>query len=154
MKKILISMSLTLLLALSTGCSSKEPREPAVAQSVTMESGVVESVRKVPMGNNGVGNTIGSVVGSVGGSIAGSHVGSGTGRVVASVLGAVLGSVVGAAAGDELDTNYAQEVVVKLSSGKTVVTILEDKSASDFLSAGQVVKVSFAGDKIMDIVAE
>ncbi|CAA6817336.1 MAG: Unknown protein [uncultured Sulfurovum sp.] len=154
MKKLLVSTSFVLFLILSTGCAPAGQSGPSVAQNVTIESGTIQSLKKVETGSSGAGGMIGGVVGSVGGSIAGSHVGSGTGRAVASVLGAVIGSVVGSTAGNSVDTNYGQQVMVRLNSGRTVVSVLEMNGETELLKVGQAVKVSFTGNKILSILPE
>jgi outer membrane lipoprotein SlyB len=103
------------------------------------------------MDNNGVGNTLGGIVGSVAGAAAGSQVGGGTGRIVATVLGTALGGVAGGMAGDSLDTDYGQEVVVKLNNGRTVATVLRINGATEALRPGQAVNVFSAAGRISNI---
>ncbi|CAA6802613.1 MAG: Unknown protein [uncultured Sulfurovum sp.] len=154
MKTILIGTSLALTLIFSTGCAPKGYDPSAVGQNMTVEPGVVQSVKQVVMENNGVGNTLGGVVGSVAGSAAGAHVGGGTGRIVATVLGAALGGVAGGKIGDEMDTDYGQEVIVKLNNGKTVATVLRINGATQALQSGQAVNVFFSGSRISNISAQ
>lgn len=151
MKRILVSTSLVLALMLTTGCAPKGYDQSTVGQNMTVEPGVVQSVRQVSMENNGVGNTLGGIVGSVAGSAAGSHVGGGTGQIVATVLGAALGGVAGGTIGDQMDTNYGQEVIVKLNNGQTVATVLRINGATEQLSVGQAVNVFLSAGKISNI---
>jgi len=145
MKKILISsiiVSLTLLT--TTGCAPKGYAQSTIGESMTVEPGIVQSVRQVQVNNNGVGNTLGSVVGAVAGGAAGSHVGGGTGQAVATVAGVALGSVIGGMTGNNMDNQYGQEIVVKLNSGKTVATVLRVNGATAMVQAGQAVNVFFS----------
>ncbi|CAA6804572.1 MAG: Outer membrane lipoprotein [uncultured Sulfurovum sp.] len=153
MKKLLINISLLLTLVLWVGCAPKGIDQSTVGQNMTVEPGVVQSVKQVAMDNNGVGNTLGGIVGSVAGSVAGAHVGGGTGRIVSSVLGSVIGGVVGGSAGDTMDTNYGQEVIVKLNNGQTVATVLRINGATELLQVGQAVNVFSSGSQISNISA-
>jgi len=154
MKTILISSALAVTLMMTTGCAPKGYEQSTVGQSMTVDPGVVQSVKKVVVNSNGVGNTLGGIVGSVAGGSAGSHAGGGTGQVVASVLGAALGGVLGGSLGNEMDTNYGQEVIVKLNNGKTVATVLRINETTPALSPGQAVNVFRSGGKISNITAQ
>ena len=153
MKKILISSTLAMTLILTAGCAPKGYAQSAVGQNMTVESGIVQSVKRVVVDNNGVGNTLGGIVGSVAGGAAGGHVGGGTGQIVSSVLGAAIGGVVGGTVGNNIDTDYGQEVIVKLNNGKTVATVLRINETTTALSPGQAVNVFSSGGKISNISA-
>jgi len=153
MKTILISSALAMALLMSTGCAPKGYAQSTVGQKMTVEPGVVQSVKRVVVDNNKVGNTLGGIVGSVAGGVGGGHVGGGTGQIVASVLGAAIGGVVGGTVGDKIDTDYGQEVIVKLSNGKTVATVLRINETTPALSPGQAVNVFSSGGKISNISA-
>ena len=145
MRKVLISsMLISLTILTTTGCAPKGYAQSTIGETMTVEPGVVQSVRQVQVNNNGVGNTLGSVVGAVAGGAAGNQVGGGTGQVVASVAGAALGSVIGGIAGDNMDNQYGQEIVVKLDSGKTVATVLRVNGAAAMVQPGQAVNVFFS----------
>lgn len=153
MKKILLSSALALAMLLVTGCAPKGYAQSTVGQSMQVEPGIVQSVKQVVIDGNGVGNTLGGVVGAVAGTAAGRQVGGGSGQIVASVLGAALGSVAGGSIGNTLDTNYGQEVVVRLNSGKTVATVLRINSSTPMLAPGQAVNVFMSGGTISNISA-
>jgi len=145
MKKVLISSIIVSLALLSTtGCAPKGYAQSTIGESMTVEPGIVQSVRQVQVNNNGVGNTLGSVVGAVAGGDAGNQVGGGTGQAVATVAGVALGSVIGGMAGDNMDNQYGQEIVVKLNSGKTVATVLRVNGAAASVQPGQAVNVFFS----------
>jgi len=154
MKTILISSALAVTLMMTTGCAPKGYEQSTIGQNMTVEAGVVQSVKQVLVNSNGVGNTLGGIVGSVAGGAAGAHAGGGTGQVVASVLGAAIGSVVGGTMGNGMDKNYGQEVIVKLNNGKTVATVLRINETTPALSVGQAVNVFSAGGKISNIKAQ
>ena len=151
MKKLLISSVLALSMIIGTGCAPKGYAQSRVGQNMQVESGVVQSVKRVVIDGDGVGNTIGGIVGTIAGTAAGRQVGQGSGQVVASVVGAALGSVVGGTIGDQMDTNYGQEVVVRLNNGKTVATVLRINQTSPMLTPGQAVNVFISAGTISNI---
>lgn len=151
MKKLLFGISTALTLLLFSGCAPKGYGQSSVGQNMTVQPGVVQSVRQVTMENNGVGNVLGGIVGTVAGSAAGAKVGGGSGQVVATVLGGALGSVVGGMAGDNLDTDYGQEIIVRLNNGQTAATVLRINGQTQALQAGQAVNVFYSGGTIANI---
>lgn len=151
MKKLLFGISTALTLLLFSGCAPKGYAQSSVGQNMTVQPGVVQSVRQVTMENNGVGNVLGGIVGTVAGSAAGAKVGGGSGQVVATVLGGALGSVVGGMAGDNLDTDYGQEIIVRLNNGQTAATVLRINGQTQALQAGQAVNVFYSGGTIANI---
>jgi len=153
MKRILLSSALVVGVILTTGCAPKGYAQSTVGQNMQVEQGVVQSVKQVVIDGNGVGNTIGGIVGTVAGGAAGRQVGGGTGQIVASVLGAALGGVAGGTVGDKMDTNYGQEVIVRLTNGKTVATVLRINQSTPMLSPGQAVNVFMSGGTISNISA-
>lgn len=153
MKKILISSALALSLITIVGCSPRGYEAATVGQQMTVEPGVVQSVKTVVINSQGVGNTLGGIVGAVAGAAAGNEVGGGTGKAVATVLGSVVGGAVGGTVGDQIDTNYGQEVIVQLNSGRTVATVLRINESTPALGVGQAVNVFFSGGTISNISA-
>jgi len=150
-KKILISSVLVWSMIIGTGCAPKGYAQSTVGQNMQVEPGVVQSVKQVVIDGNGIGNTLGGIVGTVAGTAAGRQVGGGTGQVVASVLGAALGSVAGGSIGDQMDTNYGQEVVVRLNNGRTMGTVLRINKTTQMLAPGQAVNVFMSGGTISNI---
>lgn len=154
MKTILIHSVLVLALLSTIGCSSRGYDTAQIGQNMTVEAGIVQSVKQVVINNEGVGNTLGGIVGAVAGAALGDQIGGGTGNDVATVAGGVIGSVIGGAAGNQMDTNYGQEVIVKLTKGaRTVATVLPINEATAPLSVGEAVNVFFSGGKIANISA-
>ena len=153
MKKLLLSTGLALTMIMATGCANKGLSKANVGQSMTVKPGVVQSVQIVALNTDGVGNTLGAVVGAAAGAAAGHQVGGGTGRDVATIAGGVIGSVLGGAAGDRMDTNQGQQIVVKLDNGQTVATVLPLNGATAQVAIGQAVNVFYSGSKIVNISA-
>ena len=152
MKKILATSTLALAIMLSTtGCAPKGISSAQIGQRMTVEAGVVTSVQIVSLNTEGVGNTLGGIVGAVAGGAAGNQVGGGTGQAVATVAGTVLGGVLGGMAGDAMDTNYGQQVSVKLNNGQTVGTVLRINGSTPQLAIGQAVNVYMSGGSISNI---
>jgi outer membrane lipoprotein SlyB len=153
MKKILITTGLTLSLMMLSGCAPKGINSAQVGQQMIVKPGVVQSVQIVTLNTEGVGNALGGVLGAVAGAAAGNQVGGGTGRAVATAAGAVAGGVLGGMAGDSMDTNYGQQIAVKLDNGETVGTVLRLNGATAQVSVGQAVNVFYTGGKISNITA-
>jgi len=108
-------------LGLTAGCSTLDtrdyPRSDArVEQSVAY--GVVESVRPARIDEDHA--ALGTVTGAVLGGLIGNGIGHGLGRAAATVVGAVAGGVGGNAVEQRLTRDNAQEIVVRLDSGRTV----------------------------------
>lgn len=153
MKKILTSSVLAITLITTVGCAPRGFQAGTVGQNMTVEPGVVQSVKSVVINSQGVGNTLGGIVGTVAGAAAGNKVGGGTGKAVATVVGSVVGGVLGGTVGDKVDTNYGQQVVVRLNSGRTVATVLRVNESTPALGVGQAVNVFFSGGTISNISA-
>ena len=154
MKKLLTTTGLTLSLILATtGCAPKGISNAQVGQQMTVKTGVVQSVQVVTLNTNGVGNALGGVLGAAAGAAVGQHVGGGTGRVIATAAGGVAGGVIGGMAGDSMDTNYGQQIAVKLDNGQTVGTVLRLNGATHQLAVGQAVNVFYSGGQISNITA-
>ena len=151
MKTFLVSLGLIVLLILSAGCASSEPQPNISEQNMTIEEGVIESVRKIETRNSGVGTMIGSAVGSVAGSVAGSNVGTGTGRILSSVLGSVLGSIAGGTVGNNMSKNYSQELTIQLNNEKTTKVVLKIDDKTPELIVGQKVNIFSYKGKISKV---
>lgn len=150
-KTILISSTLAITLLLTTGCAPRGYETRTVGQQMTVQSGVVQSVKEVVINNQGAGNALGAIVGAVAGGALGNQIGGGVGKDVATVAGTVLGGVAGGSVGDQLDTQYGQEVIVQLNNGQTVATVLRINETTPMLAPGQAVNVFFSGSSISNI---
>ena len=151
MKKILISSVLGLALISTTGCSSRGYAQSNVNQAMRVEPGVITSIKEVALNNKGVGNALGIVLGSATGAILGNKVGGGTGKYLATAAGVIAGGVAGGMAGNQIDTQYGVEVVVKLTNGQTVASVLPSNGALSTLARGQAVNVIYSNGGISNI---
>ena len=153
MKKLLTTTGLTLSILFATGCAPKGISNAQIGQQMTVKTGVVQSVQIVTLNTNGVGNALGSVIGTAAGAAAGQHVGGGTGKAIATVAGGIAGGVIGGMAGDSMDTNYGQQISVKLDNGQIVGTVLRLNGATHQVAVGQAVNVFYSAGKISNITA-
>jgi len=151
MKKILISSGLVLTLLLTTGCAPRGIAQSNVNQAMIVEPGVITAIKQVEINNNGVGNGLGAALGTATGGILGHKVGGGTGKILATAAGAIAGGVLGGMAGNQLDARYGVEVVVKLTNGRSVGTVLPSNGALSALGVGQAVNVMYSGGQISNI---
>ena len=138
---------------MATGCAPKGISNSQVGQSMIVKPGVVQSVQIVTLNTKGVGNALGGVIGAAAGAVAGNHVGGGTGKAIATAAGTVMGGVVGGMAGDAMDTNYGQQIVVRLNNGETVGTVLRLNGATPQVVVGQAVNVLYSGGKVVNVTA-
>ena len=149
MKKILISSMVCLTLIATTGCAPRGHAQSNVNQAMKVEPGIITSIKQVEINNDGVGNGLGAVLGTVAGGILGNKVGGGTGKLLATA--AVAGGVVSGMAGNAMDARYGVEVVVKLTNGQTVASVLPENGALSTLAAGQAVNVLYSNGQISNI---
>jgi outer membrane lipoprotein SlyB len=116
-------VALIALLSLSAGCtfpSSKRVVPSARANVMqTIQTGIVESVREVVI--EGQKTNLGMYGGGLIGGAAASGVGQGYGTALASATAAVGGAIIGQATEELATRKRAQEIVVRLDSGQTVV---------------------------------
>lgn len=106
-------------------------------RSMTVQYGVVESVRPVRLG--GTKTPVGTVAGGAVGGIAGSGVGGGRGQAIATVLGAVAGGMAGSAVEEGVTRRAGAEVTVRLDNGQTIAVVQEDEGEN--FGAGERVRV-------------
>ena len=91
----------------------------------TVLSGTVESIRDVTI--DGTQSGIGAGAGAVVGGIAGGGTGQGRGSSIGAVLGAVAGGVVGAIAEEGSTREKAQELTIRLNSGRMISVVQSGK---------------------------
>lgn len=87
--------------------------------------GVVEEVRRVPLGDRG-GGIAGAVVGGGAGAAVGSTVGSGRGSQAATVAGAVAGTIAGSVLASNATRREGLEITVRLDSGRQILVLQPD----------------------------
>jgi len=116
--------AILITLLLLAGCAGSPYRtEPLPAEAE--RGGVVEELRRVPLGDRG-GSIAGTIVGGSAGAAAGSAVGSGRGSQVASVTGAVAGSIAGSVLASNAARREGLEITVRLDSGRQILVLQPD----------------------------
>lgn len=132
------------LAVLGTGCtfpsSSRVVSPRQVGRVQPVEYGVVERAEKVVIA--GRRTHLGTLGGGAIGAAATSEVGHGAGRDLARAGGAVAGAVVGQAVEEAVTRTAAQELLIRLDSGKIVV--ITQPSPPEF-RAGERVAVLAGG---------
>jgi len=103
------------------------------------KTGVVESVKRVVIKDNGNGAMGSMMVGTVLGSLFGKGKGN--------VLGTLVGGLTGAYAGYELDKANGEELFIRLDSGKNIVTIVKGVD----IKPGERVRIIYNGYKIVRV---
>lgn len=117
MKVLLIVFMGTVLLMLGA-CANRgvnEVNPESTAYLMHYEDGVITEIKPVVIKDNGTGGFLGTITGAVLGSV----VGRGRGSALTTLAGGLLGSY----AGNEVGKTNAQELMVNLNSGNTVVVI-------------------------------
>jgi outer membrane lipoprotein SlyB len=120
-KQTLVLPTAILFASLIGGCSG--PRTQAVSatqyppatRTVTMESGVVDSIQLVQA--PGAGSGVGAVVGGVTGGLLGNQVGGGSGRTAATAAGVIGGAVVGNQIERNAKAHEVYQIGIRLDSG-------------------------------------
>ncbi len=118
--------------------SSSQTRE-----AMTVELGVITQLNDAKIEDDPEG--LGLLSGGVVGGILGSGIGGGSGRIFAIAGGALVGALAGTGIEKALKTKDAQEIMVELDSGKTIVVVQQIDSA-EILAVGDRVRVLSAFD--------
>ncbi|GAB6074497.1 outer membrane lipoprotein [Nautilia lithotrophica] len=141
MKKILFSLSVCAFLF--TGCTqmynSNEVALSDVNVMYSYKTGVVKSVKKVIIKDDGSGVVTGAVTGTVLGSLFGGGKGN--------VLTTLLGGLAGAYAGYQIDKANGEELYIKLDDGRDIVAIVKGVD----IKAGDRVRVVVDGNRIIRV---
>lgn len=147
MQRSTLALTLTAVLALTTGCATSSPdvikREDAQRMS-TVVDGVVLSVRPVTV--DGSQSGAGAVAGGVVGGIAGSSVGGRRESAAVGVLGAVVGGVVGNAVERAATREEALEILVQLKGGERRAIV--QAKGNETLNPGDAVIIVTTGGKV------
>ena len=141
MKKFIMAIGLSAVLF--TGCTqlynSNEVALSDVNVIYTYKTGVVESVKKVIIKDDGSGVMTGAVAGTVLGSL----FGKGKGNVLTTLLGGVSGAYIGYEAGKA----NGEELYIKLDDGRNIVAIVKGIN----IKAGDKVRVVLDGNRIIRV---
>jgi len=141
MKKILFSLSVCAFLF--TGCTqmynSNEVALSDVNVMYSYKTGIVKSVKKVIIKDDGSGVVTGAVTGTVLGSL----FGNGKGNVLTTLLGGLAGTY----AGYQIDKANGEELYIKLDDGMDIVAIVKGVD----IKAGDRVRVVVDGNRIIRV---
>lgn len=141
LKKIFFVVS-ALVMILFSGCAKGGYTQANVGEMSTVHKGVVISSRYVRVQDDGGGSLLGAIVGGM----AGNSLGNGNG--LATVGGAVAGSAVGSA----LNEDDGQEVLVKLSDGREVRSVIRTTEEHRLqFRKGDKVRVFVRGSRVTSI---
>ena len=103
------------------------------------KTGIITEIKPVVIKDSGAGTFIGALTGAV----LGSTMGGGRGNTL-TTLG---GGLAGAYAGDEIGKANAQQLMVKLDNGNSVVVIAKGKS----FAVGEEVKIITNGGRVVTV---
>lgn len=133
-----IGLSLIGMLMLS-GCATPRYNQSHVGSYTYFQRGVVESVERIEIGDNGVGTVVGAVVGG----LVGNQVGKGRGKTVATVVGAGAGAY----AGNQINSDIGQELYIRLDNGNELKHITKGER----FRMGDYVELEFQSNQIVNV---
>lgn len=137
MKVLLILLSFVLLGGCATSKSGDVYTRDQARREMTVQKGVIESVRVVAL--EGTKSGAGTLAGAAVGGVAGSGVGGGKGQIIGAVIGAVAGGLAGSALEEGVTKKQALEITVDLDGGKSIVVVQEGEPGQ--FRAGDRVRV-------------
>jgi len=141
MKRMLFSLSVCALIF--SGCTqmynSNEVALSDVNVMYSYKTGMVESVKKVIIKDNGSGVVTGAVIGTVLGSVFGNGKGND--------LTTLLGGLTGAYAGYQADKANGEELYIRLDDGRNVVAVVKGVN----IQPGDRVRVVVDGNRIIRV---
>ncbi len=133
----LIMMLLTLGACASSGVSEVNPE--STAYLMHYEDGRITDIKPVIIKDSGTGGFLGAITGAV----LGSTMGRGRGNTLATLAGGLLGAY----AGNEVGKANAQELMVDLDNGDSVVVIAKGQK----FSVGQHVRIVTKNGIVMSV---
>ncbi|MBQ4132993.1 MAG: glycine zipper 2TM domain-containing protein [Desulfovibrionaceae bacterium] len=107
-------------------------------EAMTVEYGVITQLNNAVIEDETKG--VGALTGGAIGGLAGSAIGGGSGRYLGAAGGALIGALAGTGVEKAMRTKSAQEITVRLDSGKTIVVVQQIDKA-EILSVGDRVRV-------------
>ena len=141
MKKMLLALGIVGLLF--TGCTqmynSNEVSLNDVNYMYSYKTGVVTSVKKVMIKDDGSGTTAGLMSGMVIGGL----FGKGKGNILATLLGGLTGAYVG----NKFDKANGEELYIKLDDGRNIVAVVKGVN----INTGDKVRVIVDGNRIIRV---
>ncbi|MGB4673238.1 MAG: glycine zipper 2TM domain-containing protein, partial [Azovibrio sp.] len=114
----ILFLSAALILGGCTNTSGDVYRRDQAMRQMTVQNGVVVSVRNVTLEGNRSG--IGAVTGGALGGLAGSNIGQGHGSTAGAIVGAVAGGVAGHSLEEITTRETGQEITVRLDNNRTI----------------------------------
>lgn len=126
------------------GCTSKTYDTHDIGQPMSVKYGEITSVQPVMLKKDDSGRFIGAVAGGV----LGGQIGGGSRERMAM---AVVGTLIGALAGDRINEDRGQQIILALENGESVATIMPVNPSTPPLMVGQKVQVFYQGYKIKNI---
>ncbi len=147
MKKAGLIISSAILMIGLNGCApilNQQPTLPSNTseQVLNTQRGTILSIRNVVIKENGTVYTLG---GATAGALLGSTIGKGSGRTVATLIG----GLAGAYAGNKASETNAQEITIRLDSGRRIVVI---HKGNNFYQ-NERVRIIYNGNKVANIEA-
>ena len=112
-------------------------------EAMMVEYGVITQLNNAVIEDEVEG--VGTVAGGVIGGLAGSTIGGGSGRILGAAGGALVGALAGAGVEKAVRTKDAQEITVKLDSGRTIV-VVQQIDKKEILAVGDRVRVLSSRD--------
>ncbi len=147
MKRVGIVIGSAILMMGLNGCAPILDQQPTIPsnqanQVLETQRGTIISVRYVVVKDN---SPVLTLAGAATGAALGSTIGKGTGRTVATLVGGLAGAYVGQKASE----SNAQELTIRLDSGRRIVVIHKGTS----FYRGERVRIIYNGNKIVNIEA-
>jgi outer membrane lipoprotein SlyB len=141
MKNILISLGMAVFLF--TGCARMyNTNEVSVNQLDTVytyKTGIVTSVKRVVIKDDGSG----TMTGVMGGTVIGGMFGRGNGNIFSTLLGGLTGAYIGYETGKA----NGEELYIKLDTGENIVTVVKGVN----IKKGDKVRIILNGNKIIRV---
>jgi len=139
-KLTILFLSITFLtLGACATNGGNEVESGSSAYLMQAKSGIITEIKPVVIKDSGTGTFVGALTGAA----LGSTIGGGRGRT----LTALGGGLAGAYAGREIGKANAQQLMVKLDSGNSVVVIAKGKS----FAVGEEVKIITNGNQVVTV---
>ncbi|MES2036704.1 MAG: glycine zipper 2TM domain-containing protein [Pseudomonadota bacterium] len=149
MKKFIpLAMFILSASACTTTPAQNEPRNVRAGgfqDQQNAEVGDIQDMRRTTLQKQGRTGATGAVVGAVTGAALGNQIGKGNGKKVSTVLGGVVGGVVGNAIAEQnsMVNVPGLEIVVRLRSNGSLITVTQEQQGRDSYYIGQPVRVIY-----------
>jgi len=143
MKRYMVSLFSALFLVFTMGGCAQlgypEYSPQATHRILHYKEGKIVSIRPVIIKDNGTGAFLGAITGAV----LGSMVGRGKGRTLATLAGGLTGMY----AGSQVAKANAQELLIRLRSGRTVIVVVKGRQ----FYPGERVRIVMSGGRVESV---